>query len=498
MIIRRIFHLFVLSFSLIACASTASQVPSPTNSAPPAPTALPFATATSVTTIPSPTATNPAPAAIDPGSSVIQISYSGYSALSNSILSLIDPATGQTLPASQTFSGTMDAITAIPGRLAAVQGTGEVCEPMAYGTSCRSQANLLHLVDLRNMHEITTTLPAQGWVEHAAFSPDGTHLALADNQKQGSTLLFFNGENGSLLSSQPLPIRPTLIAFRHGGNQLVLYGQSPGTDPGVGQPPDPHVLLLDLPDLKIAWDHELTSVLSGYWCQVECNGHIEQSSFAIWNPVVVLAPDGSALFIAHAEQDSLTRVDLQTRQVTTTNIQTASSWLDQLLSLSPQVAYAKGNQNGTSLQGVLSPDGSRLYLLAVNFHSTQGADGNWKTDFSYSGLKVIDVKTGRILNRMDTHATEVQISPDGNLLFMMNWDSPQPETEIVNTDELQIVKKLVGWEVTLTRRLDGSPIVMATKFDNSSRQEVSALDPQNLSIGSTWKTGNFIQFVTYK
>lgn len=497
--IRKGFFLFVLACLLIACTSTANQMPVSTKLAAPNPTALPPASPTSIATVPLPTATKTAPETINPGSSVIQISYSGYSVLSESTLSPIDPATGEILPASQTFSGSLYAITAIPGRLAAVQGTGQVCEPMAYGTSCYSQADMLHLINLQTMQDITTTLPAQGWVDHAAFSPDSTRLALVDNHEQASTLLIFNAENGSILASQPLSIRPSLIAFRPGENQLVIYGQSPGSNPGVEQPPAPRVLLLDLQDLKIAWDHELTSVLSGYWCVTQCNGHFEQSSsFAIWNPVVVLAPDAGALFIAHADRDNLTRVDLQTRTVTSVNLQTASSWLDQLFSLSPQVAYAKGNQNGTSLQGAISPDGSRLYLLAQNFHSTLGADGNWNTDFSYSGLKVIDVKTGRILGQLDTHATDLQISPDGKLIYMMNWDSPQPETEIVNTDKLQIIKKLVGWEVTLTRRLDGSPIVMATRFDNSTQQEVSALDPQSLSIGQAWKTSTFIQFVTFK
>jgi DNA-binding beta-propeller fold protein YncE len=493
------FYLFILACLLLACAAPATPAPVSPEPAIPTSTAHPAATATTPATLAMPTATEAAPKTIDPGSSVIQISYPSNSGLSNSILSLLDPATGNTLPSSKSFSGNMDAITAIPGRLAAVQGKNHACEPMAYGTSCYIQADVLHLVNLTTLQEITATLPAKGWVQLAAFSPDGTQLALADNHAQeGSSLLVFDAENGSLLASQPLSIRPSLIAFRPGKNQLVVYGQSLGPNPGVQQPPNPHVLLLNLPDLKVAWDGELTGVLSGFWCETNCDGSVEQSSFAIWFPLVVMAPDGSTLLIAKADQNSLTHIDLQTHRVTTTNLQTASAWLEQLLSLTPQVAYAKGNENGASLQGVLSPDGKRLYLLAQNFHSTLGANGNWNTDISYSGLKVIDVKTGRILKQLDTHASEVQISTDGNLLYMMNWDSPQAETEIVNTDQLQIVKKLVGWEVTLMRRLDGTPIALANQVDSSTVQEVGIFDPQSFSIEKTWKASDNVQFVTFK
>jgi hypothetical protein len=203
------------------------------------------------------------------------------------------------------------------------------------------------------------------------------------------------------------------------------------------------------------------------------------------------------LYIAHADIDSLTRVDLQTHAVTTTNLQTASAWLEQLLSISPQIAYAKGNENGTILQGVLSPDGKRLYLLGQTFHSTLGANGNWNTNISYSGLKVIDLKTGRILKQLDTHASELQISPDGKSLYLMNWDSPQAETEIVSTDQFQIMKKLLGWQITLTRRLDGAPIAIAIQIDNSIQQRVGILDPQGFSIGQTWEASAYVQFVTF-
>jgi DNA-binding beta-propeller fold protein YncE len=496
--IRKFFHLLFLACFLIACAAPAKPTPASPQPTVITSTALPDATATTQATLATPTVDKATPKTIDPGSSVIQISYPSNSGLSNSILALVDPTTGMSLPPNQSFSSNMDAVTAIPGRLAAVQGFDQVCEPMAYGTSCYQQADVLHLIDLRTMQDITATLPARGWVDHAAFSPDGTRLALVDNHPQeGSTLLFFDSETGSVLASQPLSIRPSLIAFRTGKNQLVVYGQSPGSNPGVQQPPNPHILLLDLPDLKIAWDHELNGVLSGHWCDSNCKGFFDQSSFAMWNPFVVTTPDGNALYIAHADIDSLTRVDLQTHAVTTTNLQTASAWLEQLLSISPQIAYAKGNENGTILQGVLSPDGKRLYLLGQTFHSTLGANGNWNTNISYSGLKVIDLKTGRILKQLDTHASELQISPDGKSLYLMNWDSPQAETEIVSTDQFQIMKKLLGWQITLTRRLDGAPIAIAIQIDNSIQQRVGILDPQGFSIGQTWEASAYVQFVTF-
>jgi WD40 repeat protein len=500
--IPKTFHLFILASLLVACAAPGTKTPVTPKPAIPTDTALLSATATPmpIPTMPQATATKPIPKSIDPGSSVIQVDYPSYSGLSNASLSLVDPETGQILPEKGSFPGRMDAITAVSGRLAAgrlaaVQGTDQVCEPMAYGTSCYNQADVLHLVDLTSLQEVTTTLPAQGWVNLAAFSPDGTRLALADNQKQTSTLMYIDVDKGSILASQPLSIRPSLIAFRPSDDQLVVYGQPLGPNPGEQQPGNPHLLVLDLPDLKIAWDRELTGILSGFWCETNCDSSFEQRSFANWYPAVVAAPDGSALYIAHPDQEVLTYVDLHARTVTVTRLQIASSWLEQLLSLSTQVAYAKGNQNGTNLQGVLSPDGRRLYLLGQSFQSTKEANGNWNTDITYSGLKVIDIKTGRILKHLETHASELQISTDGDYLYMMNWDSPQAETEVVSTDKLQIVKKLPGWEVTLTRQLNGTPIAMATQVEYTTQEEVGVLDPQSFSIGQIWKSSADIQFV---
>jgi hypothetical protein len=491
--IKKTIRLIILAFLLGGCAAPAATVPPTSEPATPTRTAQPADTLTSVPTIAKPVETKTIPKSIDPGSSVIQVDYPSYSGLSNASLSLVDPQTGQALPGKGPFPGRMDAVAAVPGRLAAVEGTGQVCEPMAYGTSCYTQAEMLHLVNLTTPQEVTATLPAQGWVNLAAFSPDSNRLALVDNQKQGSTLLYFDAENGTILASQPLSIRASLIAFRPGENQLVVYGRPLGPNPGMEKPGNPHVMLLDLPDLKIVWDRELSGILSGFWCDTNCGGSVEKSTFAIWFPFAVVTPDGSTLYVAHADQDSLTSVDLHARTVKVTNLKAASSWLEQLLSLSTQVAYAKGNENGTNLQGILSSDGQHLYLLSQSFHSTLGADGNWTSDTSYGGLKVIDVKSGHILRHLDTHATELQISPDGDYLYLMNWDSPQ--TEVLSTKDFQIKKILPGWQVTLTRRLNGTPIIMATQVEYATQEEIGILDPQSFSVGQTWKSSANIQFV---
>ncbi len=485
-----------LACLLAGCAATATQVPFTPLPFSPTTTALQPIKATSTPTLSMPIATQTSPISINAGLSVIQISYSNNPGLSNAPLSLVDPETGQTLQYEGPLSVKMDPIATSTGRLAAVQGSGEVCEPMAFGTACHSQANVLHLVNLTTFQEVTATLPAKGWTNLAAFNPAGTQLALADNQKQGSTLMLFDADNGSLLSSLNLSIRPSLISFLQNENQLVVYGQPLGTSPGVQSPGDPQVLLLNLPDLKIAWDKELTGILSGFWCETNCNGSIEQISFASWLPVVVVAPDSNTLYIAHADQERLTSVNLVTHTVHIIDLQTAQSWMERLFSLSIQVAFAKGNQNGTTMQGVLSPNSQHLYLLSQSFHSTQGVDKNWTTDVSYGGLQVVDVKSGRIVNQLDTHATQIKISPDGSYLFLMNWDSPQAETQIVRSKDLQVVKTLRGWVVTLTRRLNGTPIAMVSQVGYSTNKEVGVLNLQSFSIEHHWKTSFDNQFLS--
>jgi DNA-binding beta-propeller fold protein YncE len=492
--IQKTYYLFVLACFLVACATPAKEVlvtPGPkvsiaTNKPP---------TTTASTPKPStPAGTAATPTSIDPALSVIQFNCSASYGPSNCKISLVDPQTGLAVKSFGSFFNPLGPVAVTSSRLAALQGSGEVCEPMAFGTACRSEADVLHLVNLETSHDVTATLPAQSWVDQAVFSPDGSRLALAVNHNQGSDILYLDTGNGSILASQTISIRPSLLAFDEIEDQLAVYGQDLGPNPGVQPPGDLHVLLLSLPDLKIVWDRQLTGILSGFWCETDCNGFFDQITFANWDPGVVIAPGGRALYIAHADQDKLTTVDFSARTVKTTSIQTARSWLESLLALKAQVAFAKGNQNGTSVQAALSPNGRLLYLLAQSFHSVQDADGNWKTDTSYSGLKVIDVKTGRILNHLDTTATQLQITSDGRFLYLLSWNSPQAETQVVSTKDIKVVKTLVGWQVSLTRRLNGSPLVMASPVEYAVQKTVGILNPQDFSIEYTWKTLSDVQF----
>lgn len=494
--------LFTLTAILVACGAPTVQTSVTSTPTDRTRKMIPAATATSTPTFSTPNITKISPTPIDPSLSVIQVNYSASnSGQPNTNILLVEPETGQSLKVIEATTGKLNPLAATSNRLAASQGTGQVCEPMAYGTTCFTEADELQLVDLETMHTVTATLPTQSWVELAAFSPDGNQLALADNQKQNSTLMLFDAENGSLIASQPLTIRPSLITFRQSKNQLIVYGQPLDPNPGFHQPGAPHVLLLELPDLKIDWDKALSRILSGFWCETNCDGSVEQPSFANWLPAVVAAPDANELYIAHADQNYLTTVNLTSRSVDVSNLQSAKTWLERMLSLSTQVAYAKGNQKGTTMQGAISPNGQRLYLLAQSFHSTQGTDGNWKTDISYSGLQVIDVLSGRILKHLETHATQLQISPDGDFLYMMNWDvSPQPVTQIVNTKNLQIVKTLPGWEVTLTRRLNGTPVAMVSQAGYSTEigKEAGMLNLYSFSVDHQWKTGSDTEFLRLK
>lgn len=464
-----------LGVVLTACSpatpATTSLPPSPSSL--PQPMLMPTApTAISVTALPSVTAA--------PESSVI-LGLDKYR--------LIDLTTGKDVPGFPLLNSTVVARSADGMRMAAIESRGESCESSGGGTACYPGVSALKIIDMQTWRTVSTTLESGGWAWSFTFSPDAARVAFALNQDTSSNILLVDARTAQLVAQRALAYRPSLLNFAQDGKTLVVYGQPLSDKEGVTQPPPPRIALLDAATLEPQWEQTLPEIVSGSWCIETCQEQEGQQLSAYWNPAVIPSKDGRQLYIIHADAEKLTTVDFAARTIRTTAIQTARSWFDDFLALSADVAEAKGGANGVYKYAVLSPDGTKLYVIASTMTSARSADNSfWDTTYRVSDLEVIDVQSGlklaaRTMSNRDEvseYLHEINLTPDGAHILVVRADPNNYWwTEVFDAQSLQPVALLAKWRVFVARRVDGQPILLAHQPNSN---QLAVIDPRTFAV----------------
>ena len=400
-------------------------------------------------------------------------------------LHLIDLSTGLdapgrapiTLPAEAEISASITS--ADKSLLAVVSGEGQACQAYAGGSACYPEADNLHLLDLAAWKMTSVPLAGGGSVVHLAFSPDGTRLALAYNAAAKSTLQVFETATAREIAQRTLAYQPELLAYVLGGKSLAAYGAPLGDEPGITQPKAPRLELLSSDDLNPQSEWVLDGLLSGDWCVDNCSAAHDERSSVLWQPGVALSPEGSRVYIVHADEEMLTTLDMAQSAVYNTPIQSATSWLERLMRLTAGVAYAKGPLNGAMLTAAISSDGTRLYVLANRFDVGPESVEEERT------LQVIDPDSGALLASRELsqnrymHALEP--SPDGKQLSLFGYAGERPLVEVVSTESLKSHNVLVGWEIASAA---GS---LLGKRTLPSGSELAVIDQVTLEVLRSWQ-----------
>lgn len=410
---------------------------------------------------------------------------------------LVDPANGLEVPGyTLKLKGVSAyAFTSDARVLGVIESLGQSCEPYSGGSACWPKADRLHLVDLPDWQDRAVDIPGDGWSDRLAFSSDGARLALLLHGQSEETLLLYDALTGELLAQRALDFRPSHLAFTLEDTAIALYGQPESEDPGITQPAPPRALLVEAANLATQWEQTLEGLTSGIWCKENCTGSHEMFQFSSWQPAVVFSPDRQRLYLVHADQDRLTIVDFASRQARTVEIQAGSAWLNRLLALTAGVAYAKGGIEGTIKDAAISPDGSHLYVVGRSMHPILDEQGFWQYNETSLGLQVVDVESGRLLEKRDIPAYTIQFTPGGMQLLLSGWKEPESRqsSETLDARTLERNGFLQDWEAVATRRMDGQPVFLATRW-GSSGSMLAFLDPGTLEItgvlphrgSSTW------------
>lgn len=364
-------------------------------------------------------------------------------------------------------------------RLAAIGADSGIEGPYAGGVQIWPRANRLKLVDTENGETEDYPLPDDGWVPSSpapTFSPDGEALALIYERGDGATIMLFDAETAELLGERTFDERLGYLSFHDDGEQLIVYGQEVGVDPGVTRPGPPMVTALDAKTLEPSWSVTIEDIASGWWCESNCDARLEERETAGWNPGVTMGPWGEYLYVAHVDHPAIERIDLRDQSIETIEYDIAPDKPD-------EVDYQMPDSGGFSMVRI-GPDRDRSYLLFG------GADAHTV------GFVELDLSEDRASVRTSGNAPEtgvpahwIELSPDGsNVLFGGHRFVSSFETESGFQGD-----PLLEWSVRTGMTLEGEPILLAMQ-QQGSETRLSAVNPDSMELVNEWTAGEQTQW----
>jgi sugar lactone lactonase YvrE len=407
-----------------------------------------------------------------------------------SLLFPLDPATGTALPG-------YDPISLGQSYISAFSPDRRTLAAMTYLNDQATRGNLL-LIDLESWKTRQLELKPNGWASAMVFSPDGKQLAIADGLSS-YRLTIFNLDKGIITAQKEQDILTTRLKFTTDSQALMLYGmmlQNRFTENEMSGGPA-LVRLLDARDLTPRWSLELKSVRDGiYPTDEKVTPDMSQPGTAMYlSPAVVFAPDQNTLYITHADSDRLTIVDFDAQNFETLEIEAELSWFERLLSLTAGVAHAKV-ADGTSKQAAVSPDGQFLYVIGMRSEAVPAKDGNWDIKQIPLGLEIIRTSDGGRAERFETQANDLSLSTDGNLLYLRNWTTNTPWTEIFDTSTHQIITRRTGIYGMPALRMNGESLLASTTSTSNTSNHMSVLQPDGSQLLSEWTSSTYVAFLT--
>lgn len=356
----------------------------------------------------------------------------------------------------------------------------------------------LYLIDLSLWAYRTAKLEElHDWVNMMTFSSDGTALAVSAGTS--GELLIIDTKSSEVRVSAQAGFSVRNIKFTTDGKAIMAYGPhfAPDVAVSIGAP---KATLYSVSDLSVLWSVELDGVRDGIFPKKEGTSteDLFQPGAAVgYTPGVVFAPDRDMLYVVHGDGDKLTTVDFANQKVSTVNVQAQLSWFDQLLSLTADVAYAKG-MDGTTKQAVISQDGKFLYVVGNTSVVTQQANGNWKITNTPIGMQVIAVADGALIEKYDTEATSAYTSGDGRYLFLSGWKNDTygtPWTEVYDMSSNRFVKRIDNVSLMPTYRMDGKIILVSSDTISNNEYFMALVERDTWTITSNWKGSDYVNWL---
>jgi hypothetical protein len=270
-----------------------------------------------------------------------------------------------------------------------------------------------------------------GFAAHVSrlfWSPAGDRLyattyhrcEISECVDNSSELVALDPETGDVITEDPLPYGGYHTDLSPDGATLYIFG-SPATGPEDEDLP-PRLVAFDIKRGETRAELDLPDVLNGWRLQADAFGEYGVQYLA----GVALSLDGRRYYVAHANEEKITVIDLASMDVdrtVTIGRGDGESLAGRILGLFADTAEAKG---GATTQAALSISANGRFLYRTSSAERPTGDAtvegyrDWESvDF---GLQVIDASTFSLLAE-DVPPTQ----PDGTLLWADAYRFLQPD-----------------------------------------------------------------------
>jgi hypothetical protein len=317
----------------------------------------------------------------------------------------------------------------------AMSPDGRTLATITWPSGMHNRDGVLHFIDLPSWTEHSTGVTLDDYVNDLVFSPDGKALYWTqptrrdpapglprDYQLYGlprdyqlyryevgrRKLTVVTGFPSSFSLGEMHPLRS--------GSRLAIYGVPTGANYLADDVP--HVRLVDLVTGHLIADVRLDGVTAGQM-QIETAGP-DEPPYRFYLPGLAWDLEHDLLYVVHADTDQITVVDLAKGEISRqATIHPRYTLLERLGNWLVPVAAAKGAVPGTEKRAVLSPDGTRLYVVGLRSEMTRREDDQeWTWHEVPSGLQVIATGDLAELGQMDLAVSDLALSPDGRWLLL--------------------------------------------------------------------------------
>jgi hypothetical protein len=336
------------------------------------------------------------------------------------------------------------------------------------------EQSCLHVFDLQAWEESIPPIhidPINNeWIADIAYDPERQLAAFPTNNWVSNTsrLILVDLRQSKIAARLDLEMNTNQVGFTTDG-ELAIMGEfkQEGRMERIGR-----AVLLDGSDLKLLWTRDLPEV---HYSSEDASSLSDPLMGRYLTPAVVQSHDKDLMYIVTADEDKLVTVDFSGRSVKTSAVKLARSWIDRLVEVLSMARPVHAKMlNGTTKSAVLSANGKTLYVTGQTTTVVELENGEFETEVIQLGLQVIDAASGELKTRLDTKASMIRLTPDGESLLLTGWGNnvygmSEPWTEVMREKDLKVVTRLRG-EVQPTRLLNGDIVWLGTEWMVDNKQ----------------------------